>query len=78
MLNQNLVTEQQIDRLIPVTKWNDYYDFPTVSGLRWLIYNEHSNGFDQVVRRVGSRVCVKEKAFFDWTEEQNSKKGRLN
>jgi hypothetical protein len=74
MLNRNLGTEQQIDRLIPVTKWNDYYDYPTLNSLRWLIYNEQSNGFHEVVRRVGSRVMLKENAFFEWVEKQNSKK----
>lgn len=60
--------------LIPVTKWNDYYDYPKLGGLRALIFNEHINGFDKVVRRIGRRVLIKEDAFFQWVEENNLKK----
>jgi|GEM_PF-1356085 len=59
-------------RLIPVTKWNNYYDFPTVSALRQLIFNQHKNGFDKVVRRVGGRIVIKEDEFFRWAEENGS------
>ena len=57
--------------LIPVTKWNDYYDFPTIGGLRALIFNAKKNGFDKVIRRIGGRVLIKEDAYFQWVEEQN-------
>ena len=62
------------ERLIPVTKWNDYYDYPKLGGLRALIFNEHTNGFDKVIRRIGRRVLIKEDAFFQWVEENNLKK----
>ena len=64
---------QPKERLIPVTKWNDYYDFPKLGGLRALIFNENKNGFSKVVRRVGRRVLIKEDAFFAWVEETNYK-----
>jgi len=64
--------EQTKDRLIPVTKWNDYYDFPKLGGLRALIFNEHKNGFHKVVRRIGRCVLIKEDEFFKWVEENNS------
>lgn len=72
-INQKQTTEitqetQNRDRLIPVTKWNDYYDFPTLNGLRQLIFREHQNGFNKVVRRVGGRVLIKEDEFFKWVE----------
>lgn len=56
------------DRLIPVTKWNDYYDFPALGGLRGLIFNKDTNGFDKVIRRIGRRVLIKEDEFFKWIE----------
>jgi len=65
-------------RLIPVTKWNDYYDYPTIGGLRALIFNADKNGFNKVIRRIGSRVLLNEQAFFDWVEEINDKKGVKN
>lgn len=47
-------------RLIPVTKWNDYYNYPTIGGLRALIFNADKNGFNKVIRRIGSRVLLNE------------------
>ena len=61
------------ERLIPVTKWNDYYDYPKLGGLRALVFNEDKNGFNKVVRRIGRRVLIKEDAFFEWVEENNLK-----
>lgn len=73
MYNENN-SSSELDRLILVTRWKDYYDYPSVNSLRWLIFNETANGFNKVVRRIGSRVLIKERAFFDWVEEQNIKK----
>ena len=58
-------------RLIPVTHWPLHHPWPTVPGLRWLIFNAGQNGFDAVVRRVGRRVLLDEQAFFRWVEGQN-------
>lgn len=59
------------DRLIPVTKWTEYHDWPPPGGLRYLIFNERKNGFHKVVKRVGRRVLIDEAAFFRWVAEQN-------
>ena len=32
-------------RLIPVTRWPDYHDWPSVAGLRWMIFNAKEKGF---------------------------------
>ena len=58
-------------RLIPVNKWPDHHPWPTVPGLRWMIFNAKTNGFDAVIRRVGRRVLIDEAAFFEWVEAQN-------
>ena len=58
-------------RLIPVTRWPDHHDWPSIAGLRWMIFNASSNGFDSVVKRVGRRVLIDEAAFFAWVERQN-------
>ncbi len=68
MLNTRTTTQ---DRLIPVTKWAEYYDYPTVGALRALIFNAKKNGFEKVIRRINSRVLIKESAYFDWVEEIN-------
>lgn len=61
-------------RYIPIPKWPEHYDWPSISGLRHLIFYEQTNGFHKVVRRVGRRVLIDEQAFFAWVEELNNKK----
>lgn len=56
------------NRLIPVTQWNKFHNWPSVGGLRHFIYYENTNGFKKCVRRAGRRVLIDEQAFFDWVE----------
>lgn len=75
MLKTKENTQKQGD-LIPVTKWNLYHDYPTIGALRALIFNADKNGFNNVIRRIGGRVLIKESAFFEWVEEINGRGGR--
>lgn len=71
---KNIESKQQNkenQELIPLSKWNDYYDYPTVGTLRQLVFYEHSNGFSKVIRRIGCRIYIKVSAFFEWVEETN-------
>ncbi|MCB2213008.1 hypothetical protein KQI52_12920 [bacterium] len=58
-------------RLIPLTSWNDTYEWPTVGALRQYVFYAHENGFDKVIRRVGRRVLIDEAEFFRWVDERN-------
>lgn len=62
----------QSTRLIPVTQWNEYHAWPPIGGLRHLIFNAHTNGFDKVLRRPPGirRLLIDEQAFFTWTASQ--------
>ena len=40
-------------RLIPASDWNKSYEWPPIGGLRHLIFNARSNGFNTVIHRVG-------------------------
>ncbi len=72
-----MATEQTSqNRLIPVTKWVNYYDYPTIGALRALIFNAHQNGFSKVIRRINGRVLLKESAYFEWVEEINGNGGK--
>jgi hypothetical protein len=64
----------QSTRYIPVTKWNEYHVWPSQAGLRFLIFNEKTNGFKSVIRRVNRRVLLDEQAFMTWVEDQNKKR----
>jgi|GEM_PF-2864544 len=51
-------------RLIPVTDWPKYHPYPSVSALRFMIFNGAKTGFSQCVRRLGKRVLIDEQDFF--------------
>lgn len=75
--NKNTFTASQMQqqgarpRLIHIKKWNQFYDFPSLGMLRKLVFNEHTNGFNRVVRRIGRKVYINENEFFKWVDEQN-------
>lgn len=57
--------------LIPVPDWNKYYSWPSVSGLRHLIFDAENNGFDKCIRHVGKRVLIYVPSFLEWVDEQD-------
>jgi hypothetical protein len=63
-------------RLIPLTKWNQFHPGPPLSGLKHLVFNSKTNGFDRCIRRIGRRVYILEAEFFKWVEEVNRGRGR--
>ena len=70
-----MTTPSSEQRYIPLSKWNEHYPYPTVSGLRNLVFHADKNGFHKVIRRVGRRILIAEKSYFEWIEEQNAKGG---
>lgn len=68
MTNQN--NSQNQNRFIPVTDWKNHHPWPAVGGLRHLIFNAETNGFEKVIVRAGRRVLIDEKAFFEWLNAQ--------
>ncbi len=58
-------------RLIPVTKWGDDHSWPSVSGLRHLIFYRDTNGFAMCVVKLGRNVLIDEKKFFEWVDAHN-------
>lgn len=59
-------------RYIPVPNWEKHHEWPRIGGLRNLIFNRHTNGFDKVIKKVGKRVLIDEAAFFQWVEGKSS------
>ncbi|HAT2069220.1 TPA: hypothetical protein I8Z98_001219 [Legionella pneumophila] len=55
---------------IPVPHWDRYHDWPSIAALRNLIFNKKTNGFENVVVKVGKRVLIDEAAFFEWIASQ--------
>ena len=73
MKNLETKFDEKQQRLIPVSLWNKYHDWPSIAGLRYLIFNCDRNGFSTVIRRIGRRVLLSEPNFFEWVEQQNKK-----
>lgn len=51
-------------RLIPVAAWSDHHPWPTVGGMRHIVFNARTNGFESCIRRIGRRVLIDESEFF--------------
>jgi hypothetical protein len=64
-----------ITRLTCVKKLPELYPNAfTESSIRWLIFNEHVNGFNTCVRRLGSKVLIDLDAFESWIAKQGGSK----
>ena len=61
--------QEPLNRLIPVTKWEEYHNWPKIGGLRNLIQTRHRNGFAKCLRRSGKRLLISERDFFEWIDE---------
>lgn len=68
-------TENNLD-LVPLSRFNEHYDYPSVGALRQLLFY-NTNGFaDKVIRRIGNkRIYIKISALKSWIEETSSGKG---
>jgi hypothetical protein len=64
-----------VRQVIPLTHWNKYHPYPTVSALRQLVFHAEINGFSMCIRRVGRRILIDESLFFQWVDETNAKGG---
>jgi hypothetical protein len=59
-------SEHPGNRLIPLTKWPEYHNWPSISSFRWMIFSSHQTRADYFIRRTGRRILISEKAFFEW------------
>ena len=62
--------ESKQTRLIPVSKWNEFHEWPPVGGMRHLIFFRNENGFAKVLKRPNRTWLIDEKAFFKWVSEK--------
>lgn len=72
-MNQKKDGVNNLTRLIPAHQWNSYHDWPPPGGLRHLIFNADKNGFAPAIKRVGRRVLIDEKKFFECVEATDKK-----
>lgn len=65
-----VAAEPRQTRLIPVSKWNEFHEWPPVGGMRHLIFFRNENGFAKVLKRPNRTWLIDEKAFFKWVSEK--------
>ena len=68
---EKFFTEKTLD-LVPLSRFNEYYDYPTVGALRQLLFYNTDGFEDKVIRRVGKRIYIKISALMSWIEETNT------
>ena len=60
--------------LVPIDSWNQYYPWPTPSGLRHLAFYSETNGFKTAFVKVGRRRLVDDAEFFRCARKQGQEK----
>lgn len=71
---EHTISEHLTNRLIPVTKWNDHFEWPPIGGLRHIIFHADTNGFSPAIKRVGRRVLIDHEKFWQIVDDQSSAK----
>lgn len=64
-------------RLISCADWPKHHPWPPIGGLRYLIFHAKKNGFEKVFKRVGRRILIDERKFFEFVEEKNLERERV-
>lgn len=57
-------------RLATVNQLVESYPSFTSSSIRWLIFNEKTNGFSQCLRRIGRKILIDLDQFEQWIDQQ--------
>lgn len=65
-LSLHRVANYCADKLIPLAKWNEIHQWPTMGALRNIVYNKHYNGATAFVVKLGRRVYIDQEKFFEW------------
>ena len=71
-----MVNSEKFLDMVPLSRFNDFYPYPSVGSLRQLLFY-NTNGFaDKVIRRIGNkRIYIKISALKSWIEETSNGKG---
>jgi hypothetical protein len=59
------MTQEASHLLVPISKWDDYYDWPSVSAMRHYAHRSKTNGLDPAFLKFGSRKLVDADKFFN-------------
>jgi hypothetical protein len=68
---------ERISKLMSVQQFATEHPAFSQSALRHLIFDAERNGFRSVIRRVGRKILLDERSFFEWVERQNQQWGSV-
>ena len=71
MMQQQPQQKTQTTRYIPIPKWGHHHEWPSIGGLRHLVFYKDSNGFATAFKKVGRIILIDENEFFACIERQN-------
>lgn len=69
---QNEQLTQQQPKIIPLSKFNDFFEYPKVSTLRQFVFHNTLNFKNDVLRILGKRLYVDVEAFSIWVNKQKT------
>ena len=64
------IPDTRTNRFLTVKQLPSYYSAFTENSIRWLIFNEKTNGFCRCIRRIGRKVLIDVIEFEQWISEQ--------
>lgn len=62
----NNIAESRSNGLIPLPNWSKVHEWPSLAAMRNIFFNKNYNGAKSFVRKIGRRVYIDEKSFFEW------------
>jgi hypothetical protein len=73
-MTQQAQQNTQTTRYIPIPKWGDHHEWPSIGGLRHLVFFKDTNGFASAFKKVGRIILIDEQEFFSCIERKNGGK----
>lgn len=64
--------QKEIPDLIPLSKFNEFFPYPTVAALRQYYFYGHKNGFINVVKHIGKRIYIDLNAYRNWVNNNST------
>jgi hypothetical protein len=63
-----------MSNLLTVKQFAEKHPAFSQHSLRYLIFHEKSNGLNSAIARIGRKILIREAAFFDWVDAQQTSK----
>ena len=60
------------NRLIPLTLWPKFHPWPSIGGLRHLVFYAKGKNFEGCFIRKNGRILIDEHRFFEWAKQSDA------